>query len=79
MRFLSHVPLLPALVIVAVLIAGGLGHAAPTASSPPPVGGADFFFCALFQTLHVGGLLTGNLPAAAGGAIFGGFACGMGW
>ncbi len=42
------------------------------------VGGSDYFYCALGQTLKVVGLILGNVPLVLAGAVGGGIACGLG-
>ena len=41
------------------------------------VGARDFFYCALFQTIQVAGLITANVGLVVAGAIGGGLACGF--
>jgi hypothetical protein len=74
---------LSAVVVVALLaLAAGTF---PDSTEPPPVdpaevrGAANFFFCALGQTVKFLGLFSGNLPLTVAGAIGGGLACGLGW
>ena len=63
-----------------VLVGSPAAPAAPSPESPAEaVGGANYFFCAAFQTLKVGGLITGRPDVALVGAIGGGVACGFGW
>ncbi len=61
------------------LIAGpteDVGPGPPTWSSA--VGGEDYFYCCLGQTLKVIGLFTGNVALVVAGAVGGGIACGLG-
>ncbi len=43
-----------------------------------PTGGINFW-CALFQTVKIVSLVTGQLEGVVVGAIGGGIACGFGW
>jgi hypothetical protein len=52
--------------------------AAARSASAVPVGAMNFW-CALFQTIKVVSLVTGQLEGVVVGAIGGGLACGMGW
>ncbi len=48
-------------------------------ASVEPVGAANYFFCAAFQTIKIAGFLTGQPAAVLAGAIGGGLSCGFGW
>ncbi len=52
----------------------------PTPAEPAePVGGRKYFFCAAFQVIKYGGMVTGQPGAVAVGAIGSGVACAFGW
>ncbi len=73
-------------IVVGSLVLLALAVSAPQSEGPPRTasvaaaeGGADYFLCAAFQAIKVGGMVLGRPDAALLGAIGGGIACGFGW
>jgi hypothetical protein len=68
---LSAVPVLALALVTA--------RPAPVPADASPVGGRRYFFCAAFQLLKYGGLVTGRPDAVLVGAIGAGVSCAFGW